>query len=135
MTKEEILKIIENLGPISRILRMKGIGGKVSEEGGLFISILEEESLDSDGYKKVIAEKVNVCDCGHVGEVAGRCSNPACRKTLCKDCCKTCELCGKVFCKECLTTLPGKTDVYMCRSCRRKALRRTIARKLLGFEK
>ena len=135
MTKEELLKFIGNLGPISRIIKIKGIGGKISEEGGIYISTFEEESLDSNGYKKVVAEKINVCDCGHVGEVAGRCSNPSCRKTLCRDCCKTCELCGNVYCRECLTTLPGNSDIYLCTSCRKKLLMRTILRKLLGFEK
>jgi len=134
MTPEDLIKMIQNLGLFSKILRTKGLGGRVSDEGGTIASSVEEDSMNEDGYQKLIVEKINVCDCGHVGEIAGRCSNPSCRRALCKDCCYTCSLCGLVYCRECLSLISSRKKEQVCRFCRPRALRNALFKKLLGFK-
>jgi len=134
MNQEELFKLLNNLGTLSRFLKIEVIGGRISEEeDSVSKLILEQDSLGPEGYTKVIATKLNVCDCGHLGEVGGRCSS--CYRTLCRECSRiVCSNCGKVYCWECLKESLFKKNRAYCRSCQWKVIRRKIGRKLLGFD-
>ena len=133
MNQEELLRIIQSLGRLSRIIRVEGIGGTTQEEGDLVKAVLEEDRLDLDGYRKIVITKHVAADCGHFSNIGGRCTEPSCRRTLCTACCKTCNICGRVYCGEHLSESLPQKNIHYCRACQWKAMGRLFGRKLLGF--
>ena len=132
MTEEDFLKFVQGLGTVSRIIKLEGIGGKISqEEGNLYKEFIEEDRLDERGYTKIIASKINVCDCGHFANPVGRCMR--CGKALCKECCTKCAECGNVFCVQCMQKSIFQKERLYCPTCSMKVLGRKAGRWLLGF--
>ena len=87
--------------------------------GRLVRAKTHEERADEEG---VIAteeqDELFTLDCGHVGEVGGRCS--ACSRLICRECASrlgTCSVCGGVMCGECAETSVLDRDKRYHRAC------------------
>jgi len=132
VNEEEFRRLLESMGPLSRIIKVEGVGRKISEEGGMVTQSVEQDSLSLQGFTKIIATKHNVCDCGHFGTPGSRCNS--CQITMCKECSLTCVCCGRVFCSSCLQSWVSDKTVLYCAGCRWKFIARRVGRRLLGFE-
>lgn len=132
MSDEESRNSGGNIGPISRVFRMEGLGGNVSEEGNLMAQSVEMDYLDRHGYVKVIATRHNSCDCGHFSTAAGRCGS--CQRAVCKECFLICDGCGRGFCRSCLRNVFRDEEHVYCPRCAGRVVVAHVVRRLLGVK-